>query len=166
MIPLAGSAAALAEEFFPRLRVRLGRWASLAALGVLFWALGSVFPLVRGGNVLFYNLGAWPASLRITLMLDGLTWLCGAAALVVSFAVLLYVFADSSYGGAFYFFFLVMVSSIFGLILAEDVFTMFVFMEILGFSSYILIAYQKKPQALVAGLGYMLSSSVGILFFL
>jgi multicomponent Na+:H+ antiporter subunit D len=163
VVPLLGSAGAVVEKICPRLR--WGRWASLLSLLVCGFLLAGLLPALKDGPVL-YGLGNWPGMIRITLMMDGLVWLCGAVTLFVSFAVLLYVFFDSGYGGHFHFFFLVMIGSIFGLILTEDIFNMFVFMEILGFSSYILIAYKKTPRALVASFNYILASSLAISFFL
>jgi multicomponent Na+:H+ antiporter subunit D len=162
-VPLLGSAGAITEKIFPRLR--WGRWGSLLSLLACGCILARLLPALKDGPIM-YSLGNWPGMIRITLIMDGLVWLCGAITLFVSFAVLLYVFSDSGYGGHFHFFFLVMVGSIFGLVLTEDIFNMFVFMEILGFSSYILIAYEKKPQALVASFNYMLASSLAISFFL
>ena len=145
---------------------RHARWASLAALLLCGGLLSLLFPVVVTGSRLYYGLGDWPALIRISLIMDGLAWICGFTVVLISFAVLLYIFGDSAYSSSFHFFFLMMVASMLGLILTEDIFNMFVFMEILGFCSFVLIAYQKKPQALVASFNYMLLSSLGIAFFL
>jgi multicomponent Na+:H+ antiporter subunit D len=53
-----------------------------------------------------------------------------------------------------------------GTILTEDVFNLFVFLEIIGVTSYVLIAYSGKGTSLLASYRYLLYSSVGMMFFL
>jgi multicomponent Na+:H+ antiporter subunit D len=59
-----------------------------------------------------------------------------------------------------------MIAAMVGVLLAADLFNMFVFFEILGLSSYILIAYLQKRQALLACFKYLMLSSLGMTFFL
>ncbi|MBN2553995.1 MAG: hypothetical protein JXB06_14555, partial [Spirochaetales bacterium] len=78
----------------------------------------------------------------------------------------LFALGEARYRSDFYFFFLLLVAAMEGVILTGDLFNMFVFIEIVSISSYILIAYLLKPGSLWACLRYLLLSSLSIAVFL
>ena len=66
----------------------------------------------------------------------------------------------------FYFFYMVLISGLSGIILASDLFNTYVFLEIVGISAYILVAYLQKDKALLASYKYLFMGSLGGTLFL
>lgn len=59
-----------------------------------------------------------------------------------------------------------LLASAIGLVLSSDIFNIYVFFEIAGITAYILSAYEKTPNALEAGLKYLITGSVASVFLL
>lgn len=164
LLPLLGAAVSLVEKSFPRSRVsQFTAPVTLLAAGILLVRLGVQ---LTGEAVLTYALGGWPEPFGIWLYLDGLSWLGLATLFAVSLPILLYAGAQRLYSATFYFLFQTMIAAMAGLLLSGDLFNIFVFFEILALCSYVLIAYLKKPRAIVASLNYLLVSTLGIFLFL
>lgn len=113
-----------------------------------------------------YIVGGWSTLVGIRQVFDGLAWIGCALVMVISFLVLLFAMSEQRYGYTFYFFYLLMIAGMTGVLLAADLFNLFVFFEILGITVYILIAYRQERHALVASFKYLMLSSLGITFFL
>lgn len=128
--------------------------------------LGMLYPEVLKHGSAVYVVGGWQSSVGINQYFDGLTWIGCALVLTFSFLVLLFAMAEREYDFTFYFFYLLMVAGMNGVLLAADLFNMFVFFEILGISSYIFIAYNQEQRALFASFQYLMLSTLGIVFFL
>ena len=97
---------------------------------------------------------------------DSLSWMSFALVFFLSFVILCFAIAEGLYDHIFYFVFMVMLAGTSGVLLAADVFNLFVCLEILGISSYILIAYLSKGHAIMASFQYLILSSLGMAFFL
>lgn len=164
IVPLAGAAVALFEKVFPKLN--LSRFVALACVCVGVVTLVFLYGSIEGGVEVRYVLGGWSEPYGITLYLDGLSWLGSVVIYAVAFPVLLYGVGRRSYKPSFYFYFLVMIGAMEGVILSGDIFNIFVFFEILALSSCVLVAYEKKPHSVVASFKYLMISSLGISFFL
>lgn len=164
IIPLIGAVCCLVEKFTRR--ARLAPLASIVTLLLCLGLLGWLYPLVVQQQQMSYTIGGWPAAIGINHVFDGLSWMGCSLIFVVSCAVLLFALSEKRYEFTFYFFFLIMIAAMVGVLLAADLFNMFVFFEILGLSSYILIAYLQKRQALLACFKYLILSSLGMTFFL
>lgn len=61
----------------------------------------------------------------------------------------------------FYFFMSVTLSAILGTVLAGDLFTMFMFFEIMTFSSYMLVSHGESKESLKAGYSYLFIGVIG-----
>jgi formate hydrogenlyase subunit 3/multisubunit Na+/H+ antiporter MnhD subunit len=61
----------------------------------------------------------------------------------------------------FYFFMAVTFSSILGTVLAGDLFTMFMFFELMTFSSYMLVSHGESKESLKAGYSYLFIGVIG-----
>ncbi len=61
---------------------------------------------------------------------------------------------------------LIQLSSIMMAISTRDLFNLFVALEVMGITSYILIAFSRKPKATLASFSYLLVSSTLMIFFL
>ena len=118
------------------------------------------------GPGLVYQLGGWPEPYGIALYLDGLAWLSSALVVVISTLVALASFSSRAYRAHYFFFLLLLVAGMEIVVLTGDIFTMFVAFEIVAIAAYVLIAFDRTDEGLLASLKYLLLSSVGILFFL
>ena len=156
VLPLLGGAAALAAKLPPVARrpaaaralvlvTPLGLAAGAAALAVLF-------PIIRGGEVLHYALGGWPAPLGIVLAMDGLAWISSALVYGLSFLIALYALSYRSYGAEFFVFYALLVGGMQAVVLTTDIFNLFVSFEIVAISAYVLIAYFFYRQSVKLGI--------------
>jgi len=164
VIPLFSSFVALIEKAIPSLKV-----AKPAALGSFFLSvllLGLCGEEIYGGAVYSKVVGGWPQGIGIGQELDGIAWVALALVYLIYLPVLLYSFSEGGYDSRYYFFLLLLQGGMAGIVLAYDVFNLFVFLEITGIAAYVLIGYQKKDRALFAGFKYLMLSSLGITLFL
>ena len=143
---------------------------ALCPLGILVWSLShwknvtSLFP--------YRDSFAWAPSLGVhaTFHLDGLAllflWLiCGMGALVLIYAGE-YMRTDERLG-RFYAYLLLFMSAMVGLVLADNVFTLFVFWELTSVSSFLLIGWNHhRAEARKASLTALLVTGGGGLMML
>ncbi|MCP4047814.1 MAG: NADH/ubiquinone/plastoquinone (complex I) [Gammaproteobacteria bacterium] len=115
------------------------------------------------GNNGIYHLGGWPTPVGIDMRLDGLATLLLLAVNIVGFAVSLYSvdymrrFTARSH---FYSLFLLMVTGMNGVILAGDLFNLYVFLEIAAIASYSLVAFGCAHEELEASFKYIVLGSL------
>ena len=170
VVPLGGAVAAALGVYVPRRSQHgpgLGGVAALCSLAACLALLIPLAPAALGtGQPLVYPVGGWGEPVGIALYLDGLAWTSSLVGLLVASCALLFAVAEGKHPPRFYFFFLLLVLGMEGVILTGDLFNLFVFLQILSIASYILIAGGERRQALVASFRYLLISSLGIGFFL
>jgi multicomponent Na+:H+ antiporter subunit D len=110
-----------------------------------------------------YQLGGWPTPFGIDMRLDALATLLLLAVNIVGFAVSLYSvdymrrFTASSY---FYSLFLLMVTGMNGVVLAGDLFNLYVFLEVAAIASYSLVAFGCAHEELEASFKYVVLGSL------
>ncbi len=165
LLPLSGAVATMFGRLIRPLEKFLS-WLGCASLGAVAFILYSLLGDVLYGGTLQYTLGGWPQPLGISLVMDGMAWISCGLTTVIAIAVSVYSLGSGRYGARFFFFMLTMVMGMYGVALTVDIFTMFVFFEIVAVSVYVLIAYERTGTGLAASLKYLILSTVGILFFL
>jgi multicomponent Na+:H+ antiporter subunit D len=124
--------------------------------------------VLAGGRTLAGGPDVWTATwhgepLNITLVLDGFSVFMLLTVSLVSFAVVLYSINYMEHDKAkpaFYALLLVMIAGMNGLILSNDLFTMYLFLEVAAIASYGLIAFGLQQDELEASLKYLLLSAV------
>jgi multicomponent Na+:H+ antiporter subunit D len=164
LIPFTASLLCLVARFLGKLLVaRIVASASVAGIILL---LAPLLPVIQSQGTLSYSMGGWPEPLGIALHLDRLAWTASLMGTVIGFCALLFSFAQKHYKSDFYFFFLMLLAGMEGVVLTGDLFNMFVFIEIVSISSYLLIAYSLNTANLWASLRYLMQSSLSIAFFL
>ena len=170
VVPLAGAVVAGLGAYLPRRSERGPGLAGVVGLVSLAACLALLIPLapwgLGGREPLVYPVGGWGEPVGIALYLDALAWTSSLVGLLVAFCALLFAVAEGKHAPRFYFFFLLLVLGMEGVILTGDLFNLFVFLQILSIASYILIAGGERRQALLASFRYLVISSVGIGFFL
>lgn len=165
LAPLLGAAAALSGKFLKgaeRSLCLLGTASLLVPALVLVKLAGPVL----SGQTFSYALGGWAEPYGIQLMLDGIAWLSSALTCLIALAVATFSLGTGRYGGRYFFFLLMMVTGMFGVAMTGDLFSMFIFFEIIAVSVYVLIAWEGTATGLAASFKYLVLSSTGILFFL
>lgn len=143
----------------------------LTNLAMLFLLLYSAF---IGREMLLNGPDIWKAvwldgPLNITLVLDGFSSLMLLTVSLVGLSVTLFsINYMEHYGakGSFYALLLIMIAGMNGLVLSNDLFTMYLFLEAAAIASYGLIAFGLGRDELEAALKYLLLSSVATAFIL
>ena len=133
-------------------------WVANAAL-VLLAGL-SLLALGREGS---FAMGGWNAPIGIRLRLDGLSSLMLLLVNGVAVPVGLYsVEFMKRYGACaqYHGLFLFMVAGMNGVVLAGDLFNLYVFIEIAGVASYALVAFGRKAEDLEAAFRYAVLGSL------
>ncbi|MCU0475118.1 MAG: hypothetical protein MUC99_03220 [Anaerolineae bacterium] len=150
-------------------RNRAQRWVMLlAALLAMGFALALGAQALTSGTQI-YRLGGWQPPYGITLVADGLTAAFLSAASIVGFAITLYTFGckdkqmtRSAYAPTA----MMQLTALYGTFLTGDIFTFFVFMELMVISSVILVATADDKLGIEAATKYLLISAMGTLFLL
>jgi len=154
-LPLA---VALLIQIVARERPALsGLLTNLTMLGLVLMSC-----LTIGGSGL-YHLGGWPTPIGIDLRLDPLATLLLLVINIVGLAVALYSvdymrrYTASSH---FYSLFLLMVTGMNGVVLAGDLFNLYVFLEVAAVASYSLVAFGCAHEELEASFKYIVLGSL------
>ena len=124
---------------------------------------------VRINTTLVYHVGGWKPSIGIAMVLDGLTAFMLVTVNMVAFAIAVYAtdyMERFTSKAMFYTLLLLMLSGMNGVIVAGDLFNLFVFLEIAGVASYALVAFGTERHELEAAFKYAVMGTVGSLFIL
>jgi multicomponent Na+:H+ antiporter subunit D len=115
-----------------------------------------------------HPLGGWGAPLGIELYVDGLSAVLLAMTAVVGAAISLHARAYFSRGGerAFWPLWLFVWAGLNGVFVSDDVFNMYVTLELLGLGAVALVALAGSRESSVAAMRYLLVSMAGSLLFL
>lgn len=146
---LSGFGLSLAAPWITRIG-RLSGWLlALLPLAITVYFL-SFAPAIADSETIAASF-AWVPSLDVQLSfaLDGLSWIFALLVSGIGFAIFVYAGAymgDDPLIGRFYAYMLIFMSSMLGLVLADNLVTLFVFWELTSFSSYLLIGFKHKDE--------------------
>lgn len=132
----------------------------LTVITLLLLALMSCYSVGHSG---IYHLGGWPTPVGIDMRLDALATLLLLAVNIVGLAVSLYsvdymkLFSARSH---FYSLFLLMMAGMNGVVLAGDLFNLYVFLEVATIASYALVAFGCAHEELEASFKYIVLGSL------
>ena len=118
------------------------------------------------GEPVIHELGGFPRPVGIELVADPLSTPFVLLVTGVSAGVLAYTRKGGPRGNSFYSAYLLLVGGLTGLSLTGDVFNMFVFLEIVGLTTYALIAYGDSGESAIAALKYLIIGTVGASLYL
>ncbi|PKL25193.1 MAG: hypothetical protein CVV47_07880 [Spirochaetae bacterium HGW-Spirochaetae-3] len=166
-LPLVGAAMALVAKSLSEGRASRILETSGAVVGLaLPWAaLAGLLPAVMAGGVSF-TVSGWAPAIGIAERFDGLAWLVDALGFAGAGAAYLYSRGNGPKGPVFTAIFLVQTSALAATASTADLFNLFVCLEVLGLSSYVLVASSQKPGAFLAAFSYLTVSSAAMVFFL
>ena len=124
--------------------------------------------LIAGGPVLQQS--PWLGeAVNIRLALDGFSLLMLVAVALVGLAAALFSVDYMEHYGAkanYYALYLVMIAGMNGLVLATDLFGIYIFLEVAAVASYALVAFGRGPDELEAAFKYLMLSVVASAFVL
>ncbi len=160
--------AAVLNLFLARLN-RAQRWVALVS-GLITWGVSLV---LMGQVIAFgpqsYRLGGWQPPYGIVLVVDLLGGLFGVMATTVMLAGLMYLVHSHEKSVNFPTFvplFLLMQAGLNGSIFTGDLFTLFVFLEVMVLSSVAMVAISDNSLGLEAAIKYVFISGIGTIFLL
>lgn len=110
--------------------------------------------------------GGWDPRIAISFYLDTLN-LTFVGLTIFFFSIIFYYSFKANYHEKKYFFFLSFLQSVFlGMLMTNDLFNLFVFLELVALLVTLLITYRKGENALKAGLQYLLLASMASILYL
>ena len=156
-----------------------GRWperlALLAAPLGLAVALALTAVVLRTGDAVTYVLGGWAPPLGIVLRADGLAAAMLLTTAVILAAVILFAkaefrapegVADARAPTVFWTLLLALWAALNLVFLAEDLFSLFVALELLTFAAVPLVCLDGRPETVAAALRYLLFALLGSMLYL
>ncbi|MBN2227989.1 MAG: hypothetical protein JW779_00225 [Candidatus Thorarchaeota archaeon] len=127
-------------------------------LGQEVWASGATsFFWSAAGETSTTQLGVILAADAFSVVLMGLFTFLG---LVVSIYSIGYMSEDSGLT-QYYVLLLLMVGAMNGVVIAGDLFTLFIFYEIMGLCSFVLVAFRRNWEGIEAAIKYLMMSAIG-----
>jgi multicomponent K+:H+ antiporter subunit D len=143
------------------------RWINLGAVAIQVGIAVLLLEAVRGGDILVYALGNWPAPYGIVLVADRLTvWMLLVTTLLSFFALLSGIQGTDRGGRHFHPLFQLQLFGLSGAFLTGDIFNLFVFFEVLLLASYGLLLHGGGAERTRAGLHFVALNLVGSTLFL
>jgi len=111
-------------------------------------------------------LGGWNPIIGIVLRNDRISIAFVFLTILLWWSVMLYTWKNRGKDSRFMFFLMFLEGIYLGLLQSNDMFNIFIFIELITIVSSILILYKKDGDSVRAGLYYLLFNSVGILFYM
>jgi multicomponent Na+:H+ antiporter subunit D len=157
----------------------LFRWAEKAAAPVVIAALvsalimsGALLGRVLETGTVSYHMGGWPPPWGIELKADSLRLFILMLLISVSLWIFIYALRDLKHElkkeviGWYYTLYMVLVGSMAGIALTNDLFNLFVLMEICAISACAIISVKEERECLEASFKYLILSAMGTGCFL
>jgi multicomponent Na+:H+ antiporter subunit D len=146
------------------------RWAakflfvSQAAMIVLFILYAQY--VINHPDLTLLVFGGWDSLFAISFYNDGLSLGFIGLTVIMWFILLIYTYKTNRDENKFLFFFMFLQGIFLGLIQTNDLFNLFVFLELMTVLITILIAYKKTGPSFKASIFYLLVNTIGAMFFL
>ena len=112
-----------------------------------------------------YTIGDWPVEMGIELYFDKIGLYFSVLAVVLGLAVIAHLW-NRSMKSHFYLLLNLLFGSIYTLIFSRDLFNIFVAMELLTLTSFLLVGYPRRPYQVWASLKYLILSVIGMGLYL
>jgi multicomponent Na+:H+ antiporter subunit D len=111
-------------------------------------------------------IGGWSKAIGISLRNDKLSFVFIILSLFIWWVIIIYCWNKRKEDFKFLFFLMFLEGAFLGLIQTNDIFNLFIFIEIITIISTILITYKKDGYSIRAGLYYLLFNASGMIFYL
>ena len=165
-IPLA--TAFLIPIFGKKARIANGALSAAAVFFVSCLSFDIAFS-VTGHKVLVYKVGGWLPPAGITMVVDGLAAFMLVTVNAIAFLITVYSinymekYTDK---WKFYSLFMLMIAGINGVLVAGDIFNLYIFLEIAAIAAYFLVAFGTESDSLEAAFKYAVMGTVASIFIL
>lgn len=132
----------------------------------LVMAIGELIYVIDHGAY-SYTFGSYERGIGIEFLVDEFSVLMTAVVIVIAFFIMLYSIRDleheidSSRIYSYYTLIFLMLFAMIGMIFTNDIFNMYVFVEILSITSVAIIAIKNKKDALMASMKYLIMGTIG-----
>ncbi|MBS4538351.1 hypothetical protein GOQ27_07735 [Clostridium sp. D2Q-11] len=133
-------------------------------LSILVGVYAIKFNFLKTPQIIF--LGGWSREIGITLRMDTLSILFIVLTVFIWWMIIIYSWNRRKEDFKFLFFLLVLEGAFIAFLQSDDIFNIFVLLELITILSTILIIYKKDGYSVRAGLYYLIFNSVGMIFFL
>ncbi|MPW25753.1 proton-conducting membrane transporter [Alkalibaculum sp. M08DMB] len=124
------------------------------------------FAYVRVNGIVLQSIGDWPSNVSITLRADLLATVMVLLTVILFLAMVLYNTKQKYLNNLFLFLFSVLEGLIIALFLSNDLFNVFVLIEVATVVISVLIMFKKDSQSIYDGMLYLLINVVAMSFFL
>lgn len=145
------------------------RWIGIGGSFLLLVVAIYLFIQVRENSVLVLQVGGWEAPYGISLVIDYLSSLILLVANLIVFVVSIYAYRfvdENPKYSKFYFFFFTLTMGVNGIFITGDIFNLYVWLEVMLLSSFVLITMGTKKEQLEGGIKYMSLNLISSLLFL
>jgi len=139
----------------------------ISVLGIA-WVMALLELLkVLGDAPYSYTFGSYPSGIGIEFLVDEFSVLMTLVVLTLSILIVLYSLKDleheieSSRMYSYYTLVFLLIFSMIGMIFTNDMFNLYVFMEVLSITSVAIIAIKKKKDTLMASMKYLMMGAIG-----
>ncbi|MDI6859707.1 MAG: proton-conducting transporter membrane subunit, partial [Methanocellales archaeon] len=142
---------------------------AVAVTIVTFGLVAAMYPFIVAGDKVVYTIHSAMLLYDAGFVVDPLAFLIAAVTTFVWMLATIYALGYMSHEHArnrFYTFSLLTLGVDLGVLLAGDLFLLFIFFELLAIFSYILVIHEETPEAMSAGKKYLFIGIVGGLFLL
>ena len=123
--------------------------------------VGVLFGQLAGGQTVSVVLGGWEKGVGIVLADDRYSLVFALLALLLGGAVVAYLWRKRL-RPYFYMLLHLLFGSVFALLFARDLFNIYVIMELLTLTSFLLVGYEKRADQIWASLKYLVLASLGM----
>lgn len=146
--------------------------AMLSATASFLISMSILYHILSTGDVILYHLGGWLPPIGIEYRIDCLN---GFVLVVITFIALIStIYAKQSVAieikaektPAFYTVFMLFLLGLYGMIVTNDVFNLYVFLEITSLTGYALVAMGSDKRSLMASFNYLILGTIGATFIL
>jgi len=169
MLPLLGAAIALCGKLIhshKRIAKSFEYSGAIIGLALPWVALILLGQQVLRGEIITGVVGNWYSGVGISYQFDGLSWLIQVLGFTIGLVAWIYSLGGGPKGPAFTTIFLIQTAALAATIITTDLFNLFVCLEVMGITSYVLIPTSKKPGASLAAFSYLMVSASAMVFFL
>ncbi len=141
---------------------------SVAVAVLTFLVIAAMYPQVSAGHTLIYNIDTG-LNFDLGFMADSLSLLAGLASSAVWMLTTIYSVNYMSHEHAqrrYNFFSLASLCGMIGVVFTSNLFTLYIFFEVLTVASYVMVIHEETNEALKAGIKYLFMGVCGGLLLL
>lgn len=136
-------------------------------LQVIFFIFSIVsFRFIKYNGTISSNLGNWPISVSITLRADSISSVFVMLTTFLFLMMLLFNYQKLYMNKLFMFLFMILQGLINGIFLSNDLFNLYILLEVSTIVVSILIMFKKDTRSIYDGMIYLLTNIVSMTFFL